>query len=116
MTHTLDEVVTKLREIPCPRCLTLGAAAVTRRDLLLGECAYLGNCSSCGWTFDPDVAAELLERLKQETHMYDRAEPCAMCGAHETEIHFACEAKPHGCFFVATCGACTHTFRIRVGQ
>lgn len=114
MTRTLDEVAAKLREIPCPRCLTLGAVAIMRCEGGPGECEYLANCPYCGYTFDLELATQILERLKQETRVVQRIDPCPHCGAHQAEIHFACDTPSHGCFFVATCGACQRTFRIPV--
>jgi len=84
-----------------------------RRDL--GDAAeWVGHCPSCGYKFDLEFAAAALERLKHEAHVRERVDPCPACGAHEPEIHFACDTRKHTCFFVASCHACEHTFRILV--
>lgn len=111
---TFDEAATKLKEVPCPLCLSLGSLAIMICGPGRGDCESIGHCSTCGYKFDVEFAAATLERLKHEAHVMERVDPCPACGAHEPEIHFACDARTHRCFFIATCHACRHVFRIPV--
>jgi len=111
---TLDEATAKLKEVPCPFCLSLGSLAIMLCGPGRGDCESKGHCSRCGYKFDVEFAAAALERLKHEAHVTERVDPCPACGAHESEVHFACDTRTHSCFFVATCHACGHSFRIPV--
>lgn len=111
---TPNEAVAQLREVPCPRCFSLGGLAIMMCGPGRGQCDWVGQCSTCGYRFDLEFAATALERLKQEAQVTERLDPCPACGAHGADIHFACDTRKHTCFFVATCRACRKTFRIVV--
>ncbi len=111
---TPDEAVAKLREVPCPCCLSLGGLAIMVCGPGRGECDWVGQCSSCGFKFDLELAAAALERLTHEAHVAESVDPCPGCGAHDADIHFACDTRKHTCFFVATCRVCAKTFQIVV--
>jgi len=114
--RNLDEAIAKLRELPCPRCLTLGALAIMQCGPSWGECEYLGLCETCGYRFDLEWGARVLARLEQETHVHERLDSCPACGARQTDIHFACDTTSHSCFFVATCTACGQVFHVPVAR
>ncbi|MBI4264406.1 MAG: hypothetical protein HY657_08520 [Acidobacteria bacterium] len=115
---TLDEATAKLQEVPCPYCLSLGGLAIMVCGPGRGDCESIGQCLRCGYKFNVEFAAATLARLKEEQHVRERSSPCPACGAPEPEIHFACDTQKYSCFFdcffVATCRACGHTFRIHV--
>ncbi len=111
---TLDEAVATLREVPCPRCLSLGGLAIMVCGPGRAECDSVGQCSNCGYTFDLEFAAVALDRLKHEARVTERVDPCPGCGAHDAEIHFACGTRKHTCFFVATCRVCAKALQIVV--
>lgn len=66
---TPDEAVAKLKEVPCPRCLSLGGLAIMMCGPGRGECEWIGQCAGCGYKFDLEFAAKALERLKQAAHV-----------------------------------------------
>lgn len=111
---TPDDAIAKLKEVPCPSCLTLGSLVIMICGPGRGDCEWVGHCPTCGYKFDVEFAAAALDRLKREARVGERVDPCPACGAHDPEIHFACDTRKHTCFFVATCHACEHTFRIPV--
>jgi len=64
---TLDEAVAKLREVPCPSCLSLGSLAIIVCGPGWGDCECVGHCPNCGYKFDLEFAAVALEQLN---HLY----------------------------------------------
>jgi transcription elongation factor Elf1 len=110
--RTLDEAVAKLRTLPCPRCLTLGALAIMQCGPGKGDCDYLGLCETCGHRFDLEWGAKVLARLEHDTQVRERLGSCPACRSPRPEVQFACDTKARSCFFVATCSMCGETFSV----
>lgn len=107
-----ESVQKELDQVGCPACQKHMLELSLRCTFGGKMCLFAAQCKGCQYLFELNETSLKLAQTQIERDKGIKKSGCPACRDKNVEIIFRCDLPDRDWFFLATCHACHHVFKV----